>query len=92
MMTKKKPLPASARDAIRKVAAVLVCAEIESGVIASVYEKSTGKPYDRNGPDSYFNVFLKSDPECQRIWSLLQKDIVATRKSFSEKLRSKRGQ
>ena len=43
-MTKAlKPLSNSQRDIIRKMAAILVCAEIEVRAIAPQFEKSTGK-------------------------------------------------
>ena len=46
-MTKAlKPLSSSQRDIIRKMAAILVCAEIEVRAIAPQFEKSTGKKYN----------------------------------------------
>ncbi|HHT0133075.1 TPA: hypothetical protein ACTW38_002908 [Klebsiella michiganensis] len=85
-MAKKKPLPAAARSAIRRLAAAFVCAELELQVVAKFVEEKTGKPYDHNASDSYLNSFLDSDPEVRRVWELMQKDIVSTRKDFADRL------
>ncbi|VFS20576.1 Uncharacterised protein [Serratia liquefaciens] len=58
--------------------------------MAKFVEEKTGKPYNRDAPDSYLNMFLNSDPETRRVWQLLQKDIVATRKSFADRIAKER--
>ncbi|HHT4028160.1 TPA: hypothetical protein ACTYYZ_002750 [Enterobacter hormaechei] len=90
MMAKMKPLSIAERKVIRKLATAFVCADAEINAVAKVYEEQTGKPYNRNAPDSYLNVFLNSDPECKRLWTLLQKDILATSKQFADGLRRER--
>ncbi|MEV9346626.1 Uncharacterised protein [Klebsiella pneumoniae] len=90
MMAKQKPLPAAARRTIRQLAAAFVCADIEANLMAKFVEEKTGKPYNRDAPDSYLNMFLNSDPETRRVWQLLQKDIVATRKSFADRIAKER--
>lgn len=89
-MPKKKPLSAAEREVIRKLATVLVCADLEANVVAKFYEEKLGKPYDLNAPDSYLNGFLASDPEYKRLWTLLQKDLVTCRNKMADGLRSER--
>ncbi|CAM4197929.1 hypothetical protein PLGE761_15715 [Pluralibacter gergoviae] len=89
-MEKQRPLAPVARSTIRHLAAAFVCAELETQVIAKFLEEKTGKPYDRNAPDSYLNTFLSAEPEIRRAWRLLQKDIAATRKDFAARMEKER--
>lgn len=43
-MAKKKPLPAAARSAIRRLAAAFVCAELELQVVAKFVEEKRASP------------------------------------------------
>ena len=91
-MTKSlKPLSSSQRDIIRKMAAILVCAEIEARAIAPQFEKSTGKKYDFQSETSYVNTFLNSNPEYKRVWKLLVKDKASHERDFLKRLRSEHG-
>ncbi|EKE3213114.1 hypothetical protein OUN72_002822 [Salmonella enterica subsp. enterica serovar Essen] len=87
---KLKPLSPAQRQVVKKLAAVMVCVELEVNVVASVAEKATGKPYDHAAPDSYLNTFLNKNPEYKRLWSLMQKDIAACRKNFAASLEARR--
>ncbi|HHR3206840.1 TPA: hypothetical protein ACS32N_001710 [Yersinia enterocolitica] len=49
-MSKLKPYTAAQRGIFDKLAAVLVCSEIERKVIAQAYEKAKGTPYDATAP------------------------------------------
>lgn len=91
-MKKLKPLTAAEREVVRKLATVLVCADLEANMVAKFYEESTGKPYNRDAPDSYLNGFLSSEPAFKRLYTLLQKDIVACRRDLADGLRRERGQ
>lgn len=90
-MANPKPLSRTEREVIRKLAAVLVCADIEANIVSSVYEEKTGKPYNRDNPDGYLNQFLSNNPQYRRLWSLLQKDITTCRRDMAERLRRERG-
>lgn len=91
-MTKSlKPLSSGQRDIIRKMAAILVCAEIEVRAIAPEFEKTTGKKYDFHSETSYVNTFLNSNPEYKRVWKLLVKDKASHERDFLERLRSENG-
>lgn len=91
-MTKAlKPLSNSQRDIIRKMAAILVCAEIEVRAIAPQFEKSTGKKYNFESADSYLNTFLNSNPEYKRVWKLLLKDKSSVERDFLERMRRDNG-
>lgn len=85
-MTKPKPLTRGEREVIRKLATVIVCADVEVNMIAKFYEEKLGKPYDRNAADSYLNTFLNSDPECKRLNQLLKRDIETCRNDLAEGL------
>ncbi|WP_410693148.1 hypothetical protein [Citrobacter freundii] len=85
-MKKPKPLTRGEREVIRKLATVIVCADVEVNMIAKFYEEKLGKPYDRNAPDSYLNTFLNSDPECKRLNQLLKRDIETCRNDLAEGL------
>lgn len=89
-MMKKKPLSSAEREVIRKLATVLVSADLEANMIAKFYEEKLGKTYNRDAPDSYLNSFLSSDPEYKRLRTLLQKDIVTCRREMAEGLRRER--
>ena len=91
-MTKAlKPLSNSQRDIIRKMAAILVCAEIEVRAIAPQLEKSTCKKYNSESADSYLNTFLNSNPEYKRVWKLLLKDKSSVERDFLERMRRENG-
>lgn len=91
-MTKTlKPLSARERKVINQLAAVLVCASIESGVVAPQYEKQTGKKYDQTSARSYLNTFLNKNPEYKRVWKLLLKDRASHEHDFVEQIRRERG-
>lgn len=91
-MTKSlKPLSSGQRDIIRKMAAILVCAEIEVRAVAPQFEKSTGKKYDSKSADSYLNTFLNSNLEYKRVWNLLLKDKASHERDFLKRLRSENG-
>lgn len=86
-----KPLSARERKVINQLAAVLVCAGIESGIVAPQYEKQTGKKYDRTSARSYLNTFLNKNPEYKRVWKLLLKDKTSHERDFSEQIRRECG-
>ncbi|AUZ65891.1 hypothetical protein GBC03_22170 [Citrobacter telavivensis] len=86
-----KPLSTGQRDIIRKMAAILVCAEIEARAIAPQFEKSTGKKYDAKSAQSYLNTFLNNNPEYKRVWTLLLKDKNRHERDFLERLRRENG-
>lgn len=91
-MTKAlKPLNSGQRDSIRKIAAILVCAEIEVRAIAPQYEKTTGKKYDAKSADSYLNTFLNNNPEYKRLWKLLLKDKARHERDFLARMRRENG-
>ncbi|KFB97765.1 hypothetical protein GTGU_04633 [Trabulsiella guamensis ATCC 49490] len=91
-MTKAlKPLSSAQRDTIRKMAAILVCAEIEVRAVAPAFEKTTGNKYDSGSASSYLNTFLNSNPEYKRIWNMLLKDKVSCERDFLERLRRDNG-
>ncbi|EMO4249231.1 TPA: hypothetical protein MX306_003073 [Citrobacter freundii] len=86
-----KPLSARERKVINQLAAVLVCAGIESGVVAPQYEKQTGKKYDPASARSYLNTFLNKNPEYKRVWKLLLKDKASHERDFAEQVRRECG-
>ena len=86
-----KPLSTGQRDIIRKMAAILVCAEIEARAIAPQFEKSTGKKYEAKSGQSYLNTFLNNNPEYKRVWTLLLKDKNRHERDFLERLRRENG-
>lgn len=86
-----KPLSARERKVINQLAAVLVCAGIESQVVAPQCEKESGKKYDSKSAQSYLNVFLNSNPEYKRVWKLLLKDKASHERDFLERVRRERG-
>ncbi|MEG0099749.1 MAG: hypothetical protein RR818_01340 [Citrobacter sp.] len=90
-MANPKPLSKPEREIVRKLAAVLVCADLEVNMVSRFYEEKTGKPYNRDSPDSYLNQFLNNNPQYRRLWSLLQKDINTCRHDMAEGLRRERG-
>ncbi|EPJ5577269.1 hypothetical protein PPD89_001250 [Citrobacter farmeri] len=86
-----KPLSTGQRDIIKKMAAILVCAEIEARAIAPQFEKSTGKKYDAKSEQSYLNTFLNNNPEYKRVWTLLLKEKTRRERDFLEHLRRENG-
>jgi len=91
-MTKSlKSLSSGQRDIIRKMAAIIVCVEIEVRAVAPQFEKTTGKKYDSESADSYLNTFLNSNPEYKRVWKLLLKDKSSHERDFLERMRRENG-
>ena len=94
MMAKSKPYTEAQRRIFYQLAAVMVCSEIESLVIAPFSEKETGKPYDRSSPDSFTNTFLNKNPEFRRAYETLGRAIARERKNqlqMAKASRSKHG-
>ncbi|EML7271301.1 TPA: hypothetical protein L9P98_001019 [Klebsiella pneumoniae] len=94
MMTKTKAYTEAQRRIFHQLAAVMVCSEIESEVIAPLCEKKTGKPYDRRSPDSFTNTFLNKNPEFKRAFETLGRAIARERKNqlqMAKAARSKHG-
>ncbi|MCZ6928691.1 hypothetical protein GST45_17695 [Serratia marcescens] len=89
-MAKAKPYTCAARNVFHKLAAVMVCMEIEKEVIAPAYEKA-GKPYDPKSPDSFTNTFLNNNAEYKRAWETFARAIKKERRSQLEMARSKHG-
>lgn len=92
MANKLKSLTKGERNVINQLAAVMVCLEVEIRAVAPQMEKSTGKKYDFNAPDSYLNVFLNKNPEYRRVWKLLLKDKASHERGFLEKVRRENGE
>ncbi|MBA5235275.1 hypothetical protein H2Y54_01735 [Pectobacterium aroidearum] len=91
MMATVKPYTPATRRYIQQLAAVMVCLDIEREVIAGAFEKATGKPYDRNAPDSFSNTFLSANAEYDRAWKALSRAIAKERKQQLMMARSKNG-
>lgn len=94
MMAKTRPYTEAQRRIFYQLATVMVCAEIESEVIAPLSEKETGKPYDRRSPDSFANTFLNKNQEFKRAWETLGRAIARERKNqlhMAKAARSKHG-
>ena len=94
MRAKTKPYTEAQRRIFYQLAAVMVCSEIESEVIAPLCEKKTGKPYDRRSPDSFTNTFLNKNPEFKRAYETLGRAIARERKNqlqMAKAARSKHG-
>lgn len=92
MANKLKPLTRGERNIINLMAGVLVCLELEVRAVAPQVEKSTGKKYDHNAPDSYLNTFFNNNPEYKRAWKLLLKDKASHERGFLKKIRGEHGE
>lgn len=92
MMAKTKPYTEAQRRIFYQLAAVMVCAEIESEVIAPLSEKETGKPYDRRSPGSFTNTFLNKNPEFKRAYDTLGRAIARERKNQLQMAKARRSQ
>ncbi|MEQ9865048.1 hypothetical protein [Pectobacterium aroidearum] len=90
-MATVKPYTPATRRYIHQLAAVMVCLEIEREVIAGAVEKATGKPYDRNAPDSFSNTFFSANAEYDRAWKALSRAIDKERKQQLLMARNKHG-
>lgn len=72
---KLKPLTSGQKNILRMMANILVCQNMESKVIKPQFEKVTGKPYDAGSKDSFVNHFLAANPDHNRVWKRLQKEM-----------------
>ncbi|HGM7539529.1 hypothetical protein [Serratia marcescens] len=90
-MAKLKPYTDAQRRLIHHLAAVMVCLEIESDVIAPAFEKATGKAYDRESPDSFTNTFMNNNPPYKRSMDTLRRAIGKERKAQLSAWRTKHG-
>ncbi|WP_145538204.1 hypothetical protein [Yersinia alsatica] len=72
---KLKPLTSGQKNILRMLANILVCQNMESNVIKPSIEEVTGKPYDSSSKDSFVNHFLATNPDHNRVWKQLQKEM-----------------
>lgn len=89
-MAKLKPYTDAQRRLIHHLAAVMVCLEIESDVIAPAFEKATGNAYDRESPDSFTNTFLNNNPSYKRAIDTLRRAIGKERKEQLKGFKAKK--
>ncbi|OWF79054.1 hypothetical protein [Yersinia alsatica] len=86
---KLKPLTSGQKNIVRMMANIYICQEIETHVIKPQLEETSGKPYDTLAKDSFVNHFLATNPDHNRVWKQLQKEIIAVRKDQLARAKAK---